>query len=125
MSIDDEGEYRTVLVDCVPGLTQVRIYEETLQHVIDNHPEISRTFVGTFSFDFAIDAAIADPSRVEKSYANSVVFFHESSTNWEGKPLVVPVKILPEMQSGYMKTAYFGTSDAPGELIYKKVRVDE
>ncbi len=125
MSIDDNDEYRTVPVTCVPGLEYVRIYQEILQHVLENHPEISRTFVGTPSFNFAIDTAISDPSRVEKSYGNSIVFVHETSTNWRGNPLIVPVKLLAESQSGYMKTAFFGTSDAPGELIYTKVETDD
>lgn len=125
MSIDDDGEYRTVQVSCVPGLNEVRVYEETLQHVLENHPEISRTFVGAPSFNHAVDVTISDPTFVEKSYANSVVFVNESMTNWDGQPLRVPVKVLSEFQSGYMKTAFFGTTDAPGEFVYKKVRDDE
>lgn len=121
----DSDDFRIIPCNCVPGLVHVRVYAETIQHIFDNHPEISRTFVGTPSFDHALTTTISDPSWVEESYANSVVFVNDSATNWSGQPMRVPVKVLADKQSGYMKTAFFGTTETPDALIYTKAKADE
>jgi len=118
---DDSDDFRVVTVTCISQVTEVRVYEETAKHVLDRHPEISRTFVGIPTFDAAIDKALTDPTYVGRSHSNSYVFVDEDSTNWAGEPLRIPVKVFANTTSAHVKTVFFGTSEEGDDLVYKKV----
>ena len=118
----DDDHFREIKVTCVPQVETVRFYEETRQHVLSEHEEISRTFIRLPSFDDAVDKALSGPTHVEQSYNNSYVFVDKESTNRDGVPLRVPVKMIANSTSGYVKTVFFGTSEVEGRLVYQKAK---
>jgi len=73
------------------GVTEVRFYDETLDHVKKQHPEIP---VGLPSIYEAVEQAVVAPTHIEAGHSNSVIFVDANTTNASGDPLRVPVKIV-------------------------------
>ena len=105
---------------CTPapqsGLTEVRLYPETILKVLNYHPEIP---VGLPSILEAVEAAIAKPSQIEVSYGASYVFVDFQSTNRSGDPLVVAVKKVGAT-SGRVKTFYFAQRPAKAAVLWSQ-----
>lgn len=87
------SRYKTITVTVIPAITQVRIYEETVAHVREQHPEIP---VELPSILYALEETIRNPTHIELSRANSYVFVNFFATNKSGDPLRAPVKIIGE-----------------------------
>lgn len=97
-------------------VTEVRVYDETLDHVRRRHPEVPAELP---SIAHAVAEAIDNPTHIEKSHSNSYVFVSYASTNRSGDPLRVPVKIV-EGTSARMKTFYFASLSYDPEIIWQK-----
>lgn len=113
------SDYRLIVTDVIPDLKEVRLYEDTVQHIRDAHPEIPILLPAVQS---AVERAISHPAHVEVSYGGSYVFVDGNSTNRAGDPLRVPVKPIGG-KSGRVRTAYFATTAATAIVIWK--RTDE
>lgn len=110
------NEYSVIIVTVPVGLTQVRLYPETIQHVVEEHPEIPAELPIIAE---AVVKALQDPSHVELSYSNSYVFVDRTSTNRAGDALRVPVKVIGN-GSARVKTFYFATGSAAANVIWRK-----
>lgn len=107
--------FRVIKTTAVSVLSEVILYEETIQKVKDGHPEVPAELP---SIEHAVEQAIVNPTYVEKSYKNSYVFVDTSSTNSSGDPLRVPVKVVTGT-SGRVKTFFFGDVAGTPEIVSK------
>ncbi len=105
---------------CMPashsGLTEVRLYPETILKVVNSHPEIP---AGLPSIVAAVAAAVAAPSQIEISYGHSYMFVDYGSSNRSGDPLVVAVKRIGAT-SGRVKTFYFAQRPAKAVVLWRQ-----
>ncbi|WP_341912834.1 hypothetical protein [Ferrovibrio terrae] len=108
-------DYKVIKTNVVPGLTEVRFYQETVGHIRERHPEVP---IELPSIEGALASAISDPTHVEKSYGGSYVFVDANSTNRSGDPFRVAVKPVEE-GSGRVRTAYFASTDHEPEIIWR------
>ncbi|MBS9720050.1 hypothetical protein JYU29_05025 [Tianweitania sp. BSSL-BM11] len=111
--VNETEGYCEITTSADPRITKVRLYEETVAHVKEQH---AANFPPQFPADFpsiveAVGNAIREPSRIEPSYKNSVVYVDENSTNRRGHPLRVPVKIIEGTSSGLIKTFFFASTE--------------
>lgn len=109
--VDETEEFCEIETTAEPRVRRVRLYEETIGHVKAEHaaqfpPEFPAELPSIIE---AVGNAIRQPTRVEPSYKNSVVFVDEETTNAKGHPLRVPVKIFEETSSGRVKTFFFAS----------------
>ncbi len=105
-----------IKTDTISSVTEVHLYDETLDHIKEEHPEIP---VGLPCVTGAIASAISDPTHVETSYSNSYVYVDGNTTNATGDPLRVPVKVVGET-SARVRTAYFASSESSEKIIWRK-----
>lgn len=110
------SDYKKIETDVIAGLTEVRLYEETLNHIRENHPEVPILLP---IIQEALANAIIRPSYVEASYGGSYEFVDQESTNSSGDPLRVPVKPVGD-NSGRIRTAYFASTANPGQVIWRR-----
>lgn len=116
MSADDDP-YIIVETSVISEVTVVRIYDETLPHIQESHPEF-----GNFipSLEHAIKETISNPTEIRRTDADvSVESFRFCSSNhtYGNNSLVVPVKVV-EGTSARLSTAYF--TDAPkGKEVWR------
>lgn len=110
-------EYRIIPTQIIQTLTEVRLYEETLEHIREQHPEIPSYFPYFPSFEQAIVHAVTQPTTVEQHYVNSYTFVG-TSTNFVGHPIRVPVKIV-QGTSGRVATVFFANTPAPAFVVWK------
>jgi len=108
--------YRTFRSGILDVLKEVRFYDETIAHIEGNHPEVP---INLPSLQLAVENAVSQPTHVEESYGNSVVFIDASSTNASGDPLRVPVKIVTE-GTGRVKTVLFASSTASRKVLWRR-----
>jgi hypothetical protein len=101
-------DFKVILTTAVPGLSTVRLYDETIHHVNEEHREVQ---IELPSMMVAIENAIKNPTSTEPSYANSVVFVDDATTNYAGDPLRIPVKRIAGTDSGRIKTIFFASTD--------------
>jgi hypothetical protein len=114
----EDDPHVVVETSVIPQVRHVRIYESTIQHVIDYHPEIGRNAALPVIQD-AVAAAIRDPASVEESYNRSYVFVEENSTDATGNPLRVAVRVVSET-SARMKSFYFAEPETEKPVIYRR-----
>ena len=107
------SEFKVISTSVIREVATVRIYEETIVHVKEEHPEVP---IDLPSIEGAVAAAISEPTHIERSHSNSYVFVHDGMTNKSGDPLRVPVKII-EGTSGRVRTVYFASREAPAQSI--------
>jgi hypothetical protein len=99
-----------------PVITEVRLYEETIEHIKTSHPEVPIELPSVLN---AIENAVKEPSWIEVGQTpNSYVYVDHNSTNKSGDPLRVPVKVV-EGTSGYVKTAFFANHPSP-KIVWSK-----
>lgn len=115
--INESERYTEIETTAYPGLLRVRFYEETVGHVKQSH---AQTFPPQFppelpSIVGAVGKAINNPTRVEQSYGNSVVFIDDRTTNRTGHVFHVPVKIIEGTQSGRVSTYFFADPKDVGD----------
>jgi hypothetical protein len=109
-------EYIIISTNIVPEVQTVRLYQETMTHIIEQHPEVPFELP---SLTNAITGAITSPTHVEISRQATYVFVDAESTNAAGDPLRVPVKVV-EGTSGRIVTAYFATTTIVREIIWRR-----
>lgn len=117
-SANGEGDdsFRVIKTTAIPNITEVRYYDETIEHIRKQHAEFSSYFP---SLDHAICDAIQNPTHVYQantSPQSSGFRYVSSSTTYDGNSLVVIVKPIATT-SGLVKTAYF-TGQLLGNLFY-------
>jgi hypothetical protein len=100
----------------VPEITEVRLYKETMDHIVQEHPEVPFEIP---CLRRAITDTIVLPTHVVKSYGTSYVFVDAETTNASGDPLRVPVKLV-EGTSGRVRTAYFATTTTSPAIIWRR-----
>lgn len=98
-------------------VTEVRVYEETIEHIRDGHPEVP---IDLPSLMAGLEGTISNPSHIETgNRENTLIYVDEHSTNASGDPFRVPVKVI-EGTSGLLKTAYFATPTNPGLVVWRR-----
>lgn len=107
-SVNESEGYCTIFTSANVAITEVRLYEETIEHVIEQHGE-------QFPVEFpsvigAVAKAIQEPTAVTPSYRGSFVYVDSTTTNGSGHPLHVPVKAI-EGTSGLVKTFFFAQAE--------------
>ena len=103
-------DYKEFKTSVIPEVETVRLYDETLQHVVDNHPEIPRIVPGLPSIMHAVEQTVCNPTHVERTRSNAYMYVNEGATNASGDPMRVPVKVV-EGTAGLVKTFYFASSE--------------
>jgi hypothetical protein len=103
------SDYKIITTSVLKDIEEVRLYEDTSEHIRENHPEVPILLPSVQS---AVEKAIVEPTHVEQSYGGSYVFVDRESTNRSGDPLRVPVKLIGE-RSGRVRTAYFAETTGP------------
>lgn len=116
LNVTEMSRYKTITVTVIPAITQVRIYEETVAHVREQHPEIP---VELPSILYALEETIRNPTHIELSRPNSYVFVNFFATNKSGDPLRAPVKII-EGTSARVKTFYFASTTSAANIIWRR-----
>lgn len=113
---DTDTDYRVVKTTTIKEVSQVRIYDETLPHLGEAHPELRHLIP---SLEGAIHDTIARPTEVYASNPPHVSAFKFHSTNHlhGNNSLVVAVKVV-EGTSALCKTAYF-TGEVTGTRIWR------
>jgi hypothetical protein len=109
-------DFKVIFTGILPNVTEVRLYDETITKVTDDHLEIP---IGLPCIDTAMTKAICNPTHVEGSYGNSVVYVDAETTNVSGDPFRVPVKIVSGT-SGRVKSFYFASSNSTGKIIWSR-----
>ena len=113
------SDYRIIQTQVLPQITEVRLYDETSEHVVASHPEIPAALPGMPMMIEAVAKALREPTLVEPSRPGAYVFVDGETTNHGGDPLRIPVKVV-EGTSAVVKTFYFGTTSAPRPPIWTK-----
>ena len=116
------NDYRIISTNILTHLKEVRLYDDTVEHVKDEHPEVP---IELPSVRDAIERAVAMPTHVEASRTNprSVVFVDADSMNKGGDPLRVPVKMVEGTLSGRVQTAYFGSTSSSVTVVWVRGNV--
>ena len=109
-------DYYVIFTNILPDVAEVRFYEETVDHVIAEHPEVP---IELPSIRTAVGSAITNPTHIESSYNNSLVFVDANTTNASGDPLRVPVKQVSG-NSARVKTVYFASSTGEPNIIWRR-----
>jgi hypothetical protein len=112
----ESGKYIVISTAIIDELTEVRLYDETVGHVKERHPEIP---IELPSMTTATAGAIANPTHVEETYDQSYVFVDAETTNRSGDPLRVPVKVI-EGTSGRVKTVYFASTEGERKIVWRR-----
>ena len=108
--------YSTIAVAAWPGLTRVRLYDSTLQHIAEEHAEFQRQLP---SLRLGLETAIANPISIFDSTTDpggSVVIESDAFTYF-GDPVHIPIRMVAGM-SGRVVTAYFDSSVYSGRLLW-------
>lgn len=110
-------DYTVVPVPGLPWLTEVRLYDETLEHIAAAHSEFRLQMPSQRT---ALEDAVANPNLIHISTTdpqNSVVFVSESFT-YLGDPVVMPIKHVEGTTSGRIATAYFSGDAYRGRILW-------
>lgn len=113
---DNQDSFRFINTTAIPSITEVRYYDETIEHIREQHTELADYFP---SLDHAICDTITNPTHIYQAHTSphsSGYRYVSSRSTYEGNPLVVIVKPI-ETTSGLLKTAYF-SGHVPGNLLY-------
>jgi hypothetical protein len=108
-------DYKVISTSILPVLTEVRLYDETIKHVEEEHQIPAKLPC----IQTAMENAISNPTQIERSYGNSFVYMDAATTNASGDPLRIPVKHV-EGTSGRIKTFYFADPPTGADVIYRR-----
>ncbi len=109
-------DYTVIPIPGLSSLTEVRLYDETWDHITTEHPEFKMELPLQRA---ALEDAVAKPTAIHASTTDpekAVVFVSESFTHL-GDPVVVPVRHV-EDTSGRVVAAYFSGSTYPGRILW-------
>lgn len=109
--------YVVVETTAIAQIAQVRVYDETLPHLGEGHPELSHVIP---SLEHAIHDTISQPSEVYESNPPHVASYKYRSENhsYGNNHMVVAVKVV-EGTSALLKTVYF-SSEVKGTLVWRQ-----
>lgn len=107
--------HRRILTNVIPAITEVLLYEETIEHVMQNHPE----FMLLPSIIQAVEKTVVNPTSVFQRSASTFVYSDDETTNHSGDPLLVPVKVV-QGTSGRVRTFYFASTENFANVIWRK-----
>jgi len=111
------GKFTFIKTAVFSGVTDVRFYDETLDHIREEHPEVPILLPSIYG---SVQQGIFQPTHIEVSYGNSFVFVDADTTNAWGDPLRIPVKMV-EGTSGRIKTVYFATvTGAAPTIVWRR-----
>ena len=113
---DSSDDYLTIDSTVIDEVSQVRFYEETVDHINEQHPEVKVELPSIFG---AVTSTLTNPTHVERSYGTSYVFVDANSTNASGDPLRVPVKVISGTSS-VVKTAFFASTTGERDIIWRE-----
>lgn len=115
--VEDPEGFVTYSTQVVEDLSSVRLYSETVGHILEQHEEFHYEFPSLME---QLEIAIVEPHVVHMSKhrsGTSIVFCREDAGP-AGTRLYVPVKKV-QAGAGRIATAYFSDEyDAP--VIYRK-----
>lgn len=109
-TVNESDGYAVIDTNARPDITEVRLYEETIDHVKEAH-------AGQFPSDLpsivgAVGDALRNPTETQDSYNNSVEYVDSNTLNANGHPLRVFVRRVDDTTSARLKTFFFaGTED--------------
>lgn len=109
-------EFTLIKTAVFSGVTDVRFYDDTIEHIKENHPEVPILLPSIYS---GVERCLLQPTHIEGSYGNSYVFVDAQSTNASGDPLRVPVKIV-EGTSARVKTVLFASSSGTPNIVWRR-----
>jgi hypothetical protein len=115
--MSSEPPHKVFSTSVYPGVTEVRLYEETAEHVKKDHPEVPLELP---CMTAAVERGIASPALIEASYGNSVVFVDTDTTNASGDALRIPVKIIEGTTSGRIKSIYFASTSTQRPILWRR-----
>ena len=110
-----DDEYTVLPLSGEPWLTEARFYEETWEHIAEEHPEFRLLLP---SHRAGLEAAISDPTIIFASRTDperSVVVVSDAFTYFDD-PVVVPIRHVAGT-SGRVVTAYF-SSTTSGDVLW-------
>ena len=110
------GDYSVIISDAISQVSEVRFYDETLEHVAEQHPELRIILA---SIRAASENVAANPTRVHASTTRpdrGFVFVSENTT-YKGNWLHVPVLVVDERSARWV-TSYFSDDASPGPLVW-------
>jgi hypothetical protein len=107
--------YTLIKTSVFPGVTDVRLYPEVLEHIRNEHPEVPIELPSIYS---SIERTIIAPTHIQKSYKNSFVFMDVNTTNASGDPFRIPVRLV-EGTSGRITTALFAAPPSSAIVIWR------
>lgn len=114
---DDRKVIKTINCGFPEFVEKVDLYDSTLAHIEENHPEEARRLpeiISTIEGD-------ATSIHKSKTHPTAIIFVNENSTRESnGDPLRIPVKVYGENKPGIISTAYFSGSSDPGPVLWSK-----
>lgn len=116
----DAGPFILIETTAIPEVSQVRFYEETVPHIVSEHPEFAGELPSVIG---AISSTVAEPTAVYHSRTTpgrSFVYSSEGNTR-QGAPIYVVVRVV-ESTSGRVQTAYFSSGGNVGNLAWRASR---
>lgn len=112
------GRYTLIKTTVFPGVDEVRFYDETLDHILEEHPEVPILLPSIFK---AVQQTIANPTHIETSTtrANSFVFVDAQTTDAVGGHLRIPVRMVAGT-SGRITTTYFAEITGNRNIVWRR-----
>lgn len=112
-----ESRYLLILTTAIPQVSEVRLYDDTWPHIVEEHPEFASQLP---SLEHAIQDTISNPTEVYRSRTDPAkAFVFRSSNNLKGeRAMVVPVRVVGDGTSARVTTAMF-RGVVKGELLYR------
>ena len=114
-SESSDSDYLRVASTAVPGISEVRLYRDTWEHIRKGHPEVEA--VG----EEGVLQTVQSPSQIFVSHSSpdkGYVFTCDYVTYMDN-PLFVPVMRV-EGSSARIATAYFRSNPYPGDLLWER-----
>ena len=111
-----KDRYTSVPVPGFPGLTDVRLYDSTLEHIREEHSEFRLLLPSHVE---GIKEGLSKPTAIHDSgtQAKSFVFVSNKFTN-QDNDIHIAVRHV-EGTSGRVQTAYFSSGPPTGTLLWK------
>ena len=105
--------FRTIRTGVLSQVSNVRLDDETIDHVRAHHPEVPAILPSMIA---AVENTLLNPTHIEKSRSHSYVYVDAQTTNASGDPFRVPVKLI-DGTSALVKTFFFASTRVSDEAI--------
>lgn len=113
----DSGPYSLIVTTAISAVSEVRFYEETVDHIVEEHPEFAGELPSVIG---SIGQTVSKPSAVYHSRtAPGKGYVYESNGNTlAGAPMYVAVRVV-QGTSARVATAYYSSESYKGDLAWK------